>query len=94
MHAQHVVELIGPPGLRWVEVPEPDTTAQLVVEVMAAGFPSPTCSTPKAATSSGLPSRSPRAWTRPVSCARHRPAADSRPASGWRCWRRTAAGRT
>ena len=37
MHAHHVVELIGPPGLRWVEVPEPDTTAQLVVEVMAAG---------------------------------------------------------
>ena len=37
MHAHHVVELIGPPGLRWVEVAEPDTTAQLVVEVMAAG---------------------------------------------------------
>ena len=37
MHAHHVVDLIGPPGLRWVEVPEPDTTAQLVVEVMAAG---------------------------------------------------------
>jgi NADPH2:quinone reductase len=37
MHAHHVVELTGPPGLRWVEVPEPDTTAQLVVEVMAAG---------------------------------------------------------
>ena len=37
MHAHHVVEFIGPPGLRWVEVPEPDTTAQLVVEVMAAG---------------------------------------------------------
>ena len=37
MHAHHVVELIGPRGLRWVEVPEPDTTAQLVVEVMAAG---------------------------------------------------------
>ena len=37
MHAHHVVELTGPTGLRWVEVPEPDTTAQLVVEVMAAG---------------------------------------------------------
>src|SRR6187200_1715873 len=37
MHAHYVVELIGPSGLRWVEVPEPDTTAQLVVEVMAAG---------------------------------------------------------
>ena len=36
MHAHHVVELIGRPGLRWVEVPEPDPTAQLVVEVMAA----------------------------------------------------------
>jgi NADPH2:quinone reductase len=38
MHAHHVVELTGPTGLRWVEVPEPDTTAQLVVEVMAAGI--------------------------------------------------------
>jgi len=37
MHAHHVVELTGPTGLRWVEVPEPDTASQLVVEVMAAG---------------------------------------------------------
>ena len=37
MHAHHVVELTGPSGLRWTEVPEPDPTAGLVVEVMAAG---------------------------------------------------------
>jgi NADPH:quinone reductase len=37
MHAHHVVELTGPTGLRWVEVPEPANAAQLVVEVMAAG---------------------------------------------------------
>ena len=94
MHAHHVVDLIGPPGLRWVEVPEPDTTAQLVVEVMAAGVSfadllytrgryqvRPTLPFAPGMDAAGV-------------CARHRPAADWRPASGWRCWRHTAAGRT
>lgn len=38
MHAHRVVELTGPSGLRWEEIPEPDSTDELVVvEVMAAG---------------------------------------------------------
>src|SRR6476661_2475519 len=87
LHAHHIVELIGPPGLRWVGVPEPDTTAQLVVEVMAAGVSFADLLYTRGRYRSGPPCRSPPAWTRRVSCARHRPAADWTPASGWRCWR-------
>jgi NADPH:quinone reductase len=91
MHAHHVVELTGPTGLRWVEVPEPDTASQLVVEVMAAGV-----------SFADLLYTQGRYQVRPTlpfvpgmdAAGVVRPAADSRPASGWRCWRRTAAGRT
>jgi hypothetical protein len=95
MHAHHVVELTGPPGLCWVEVPEAHPTAQLVVEVMAAGSPSPTCFTPKAATRSGPPPpvrpRDGRRGCRALGTARQR--IRGRPAGGGAGGVRLLAGR-
>jgi NADPH2:quinone reductase len=37
MHAHQVVDLVGPAGLRWAQVPEPDPAEAAVIDVVAAG---------------------------------------------------------